>query len=160
MEQLSFFDTPQWPSTCEDVADLCRRFVLEGETDEDALTVNELAKGYSFFVFGAKILEFYPGANGKPARLKAMLPKGKKTDERKAVALAPNDLTSALCGLRDYKRHTFRNLITDTFACCNSFDQCSDARHCLHQDDRFYNGCLYRTQLENGRVYFGSNPTV
>ena len=32
--------------------------------------------------------------------------------------------------------------------------------HCLHQDDKFYLGCIYRKNLEAGRVFYGKNRNV
>ena len=46
------------------------------------------------------------------------------------------------------------------FGCCNSYVQCSDARQCLHQDDREYWGCCYKRNLEAGRIFYGKNKNI
>lgn len=48
----------------------------------------------------------------------------------------------------------------EPFGCCNDFLRCSDARQCLHRDDNFYHGCMYRKNLENGRIFYGDNRNV
>lgn len=48
----------------------------------------------------------------------------------------------------------------ETFGCCNSFIKCSDARKCTHPNHLFALGCMYRKNLEAGRIFYGANPTV
>lgn len=48
----------------------------------------------------------------------------------------------------------------DTFGCCNDFVRCSDARRCLHIGNTEYNGCLYRRNLENGKIFYGKNKNI
>lgn len=54
----------------------------------------------------------------------------------------------------------FNRQTVETFGCCNDHVRCSDARHCLHQDDKFYLGCIYRKNLEAGRIFYGKNRNV
>lgn len=46
------------------------------------------------------------------------------------------------------------------FLCCNDFARCSDAKKCLKFDNPEYNGCLYRKNLEAGRIFYGKNRNV
>ncbi len=46
------------------------------------------------------------------------------------------------------------------FGCCNDFIICSDALKCHKKADPFYRGCLYRKNLEAGRVFYGKNRNV
>ena len=48
----------------------------------------------------------------------------------------------------------------DSFGCCSSFKECSDAGHCLHTDDPDYWGCQYKRNLEKGRIFYGKNKTI
>jgi hypothetical protein len=50
--------------------------------------------------------------------------------------------------------------IKELFGCCNSFNQCSDQQKCLHLDDRFYRGCMYRNNMREGRFFYGKNRNV
>lgn len=58
------------------------------------------------------------------------------------------------------KKALFRTLGDVSFACCNDFERCSDAMSCLHPYDIFYNHCLYRTNLEAGRIFYGKNKNI
>lgn len=52
------------------------------------------------------------------------------------------------------------NETLETFGCCNSFVACSDALRCLYDNDPYYRGCMYRKNLEAGRVFYGKNKNV
>lgn len=54
----------------------------------------------------------------------------------------------------------FNRQNTESFGCCNDHVRCSDARRCLHEDDKFYLGCIYRKNLEAGRIFYGANRNV
>lgn len=43
------------------------------------------------------------------------------------------------------------------FGCCSSYIECSDEGRCLHLDNETYQGCMYRKNLEAGKVFFGQN---
>ena len=43
------------------------------------------------------------------------------------------------------------------FGCCDLFLSCSDAGQCLRMDDPVFWGCLYRRNLEKGRIFYGKN---
>ena len=57
-------------------------------------------------------------------------------------------------------QHAKANETLEEFGCCNSFVACSDALHCLHDDKPYYRGCMYRKNLEAGRVFYGKNKNV
>lgn len=44
-----------------------------------------------------------------------------------------------------------------TFGCCAFYEQCSDAKKCLHQDPFYSYACTYRKNLEAGRIFYGKN---
>ena len=46
------------------------------------------------------------------------------------------------------------------FGCCSKYEQCSDARECLHSNPFYSLGCIYRTNLEAGRIFYGVNRNV
>ena len=52
------------------------------------------------------------------------------------------------------------NEAIERFGCCNSFIECSDKQRCLHDDDPFYRGCIYRKNLEAGRIFYGKNRNI
>lgn len=58
----------------------------------------------------------------------------------------------------------YNNLLAVTsgeqFGCCSRFMECSDARKCIHPDALFAAACIYRRNLENGKIYYGKNRNI
>lgn len=48
----------------------------------------------------------------------------------------------------------------DLFGCCSSYVECSDSRSCLHKSEPDYAGCMYRKNLEKGRIFYGKNANI
>lgn len=158
MDQLSFFDSdPQrsdsvdFPLTHEDVVSIFNKYVFEGEKDEDVFTWNETSSGKSYYIFGTKVFAHRPG-DMKKARL--FIPDGDKFITKSSSSFSGHDVYEFFTSLKARKKQIFRALTPETFACCNDFKKCSAAGHCIYPDDRFYNGCIYRTNLEAGKNFF------
>lgn len=49
------------------------------------------------------------------------------------------------------------SLNPDSFGCCSSYRACSDARQCVISDRDYSANCLYRRNLESGRIFYGKN---
>lgn len=169
MQQTSFLEEPiAFPKTFEDVESLWQNHICEGETDSDAFTWNEILNGRSYSFYDRLAFRFVFTKKGFP-RLQiskalyntitgAIASEADDVDKFVTVKSFSPEQMAAFCRcMVELKQETFRNLITETFACCNDFNACSDAKHCLHQDDRFYNGCYYRANLEKGLIFFGRN---
>lgn len=62
--------------------------------------------------------------------------------------------------LRDLLQECFNRQNVGAFGCCNDHVRCSDAGRCLHAEDKFYLGCMYRRNLEAGRIFYGRNRNV
>lgn len=45
----------------------------------------------------------------------------------------------------------------DVIGCCGLYLKCSDAKQCLHPDLSVSENCLYRKNLEAGRIFYGKN---
>ena len=160
MDQLSFFDDgPAFPASYQDLQSLYDAYVYEGEKDTDAFTWAELKSGRSYFMYGKKVLEYSPG-DGKKARLKVFPVGAEDKSETLTADSSSASLLGALSRLKETKRRIFRATVTEEFACCNDFIKCSDAKACIHPEDRFYNGCYYRKNLEAGRIFYGKNCNV
>lgn len=41
-----------------------------------------------------------------------------------------------------------------TFGCCSLYKECSQAGRCLHSDIIYANACMYRKNLEMGKVFY------
>lgn len=168
MEQLTFFEENKiaFPMTHDDVLKLHEQYIYEGEKDKDAFEWKEIKNGYSYYFYGTKVMEHTISPSGKVKfSIKQDLgnESGEQSDKDKGkfVAIPTDaDILYYMELLKKAKREIFRNTITETFACCNDFERCSDARKCLKTDDRFYNGCMYRKNLEAGRIFYGKNKNV
>ncbi len=166
MDQISMVKTkPIALDTFEDIDQLLAS-VREDEKDEDLFSWNATSNGRSYSFYGTKVFEFTPRKNEKvnsklkvsPEVLKTM---GIEAEEYSTLVIATiAEMNAFVDALKKRKHFLFRNLITETFGCCNDFLRCSEAEACIHQDDRFYNGCTYRTNLERGRIFYGSKRNI
>ncbi len=171
MSQVSMFDTVSIPESFEDIKNLLER-VREGETDEDLFTHSDTKSGRSYSFYGTKVFEFIPAKSSKAkSRIKvcpevlSILNSSKVNDSKVTTfttinMVSESDVNTFVAALQAYKRYLFRNLITETFGCCNDFMRCSEKECCIHQDDRFFNGCEYRTNLEQGKIFYGSKRNI
>lgn len=171
--QLSLFGNHvEFPHSYEELQALYDEHLKKENEDSDAFEYNDLStNGRSYSFYGVKVFEFYPGPEGT-AKLKltgAVINRlGLTSDVKKPEAMytisekaLPSDkLLLLIEDLQKEKQRIFRNTITEEFACCHDFMACSDAKECLHPEDRFFNGCTYRTNLEAGRIFYGKNRNV
>lgn len=45
------------------------------------------------------------------------------------------------------------------FDCCSRFEQCSNAKRCIHSNPALATSCGYRKVLKSGRIFYGVNQT-
>ena len=163
MEVLSF------PPTIEEFEQLYRAYVCEETDDEDAFTSNETKDGgRSYFVYGKVVAKATPKKSGGLrlsllGSIDAMVSGKEDVDSGKLYShdfLSEDQLRVMIKALRETKNSLFRQLIEEEFGCCNDFVKCSDAKACLHPHERFYNGCIYRKNLEEGRIFYGKNRNI
>ena len=46
------------------------------------------------------------------------------------------------------------------FGCCSSFEKCSDAGKCVHENKLYSKACIYRDNLDQGRIFYGKNRNI
>ena len=157
MQQISLFDDEKvaFPISHEDILRLHEKYIAEGETDTDAFTWSDIKNGKSYFYYGKKVFELTTDTSGK-TKLRIQQEDGKPL----TFTSDSTDWFTLFQELKETKHTIFRNLTTESFGCCNDFLRCSDAQKCIHPDDRFYNGCMYRKNLEAGKVFYGKNKNV
>lgn len=168
--QLSMFKpTYSLPRSFSDVDTMWRNFIPFGSKDADAFTYEEIKGGRSYYFYGAMVFHLVADAkgnyvfklSGKVYRTLSFAT-GTINDTRVYPLhnLTPAQTEEVFSALMDYNRRCFREIIVDVFGCCNDHIKCSDAGKCLHYDDRFYNGCQYRCNLESGRIFYGCKRNV
>lgn len=50
--------------------------------------------------------------------------------------------------------------IPKEFDCCSRFEQCSDAKRCIHPNSSLATSCGYRKILRTGKIFYGKNRNV
>ena len=157
-----------FPQSDNDIQNIWNTYIHEEKDDSDAFSVESVSKGYSYFIYGTKSFELVQNKSGCSLRLpgiimSSLFPERQNLDDEKFYSinsLQTEQMKALLALLKDDKHKLFRELITESFGCCNDFIKCSDAKHCIHEDDRFFNGCYYRENLEAGRIFYGKNKNI
>ncbi len=83
---------------------------------------------------------------------------------------AKNGMVKYLVSGKDQAIKDFANCIAESldciistypkdYDCCSRYEECSDAKHCIHPDRKFALGCHYRRVLKSGRIFYGKNRT-
>ena len=52
------------------------------------------------------------------------------------------------------------NAMPKAYDCCSRYEECSDAKHCIHPDPVFAAGCGYARILREGRIFYGKNRNI
>ena len=47
-----------------------------------------------------------------------------------------------------------------TFGCCSRFNDCSDAKKCVHDNKLYSKACMYRRYLDSGEIFYGKNRNI
>lgn len=56
--------------------------------------------------------------------------------------------------------NTINNSISDFFGCCSRYIDCSNAKQCIHPDVIYSFSCLYKHNLDIGKIFYGINKNV
>lgn len=48
----------------------------------------------------------------------------------------------------------------ESYGCCSRYVECSNNNKCVHPDIREARGCIYKHNLERGRIFYGDNCNV
>jgi hypothetical protein len=80
-------------------------------------------------------------------------------DDRFRIPLDSNNLIEWVRSVVQYK---ISNYVTaaPSFGCCSQFQECSDAKKCIHPNRMYSTACSYRCNLEAGRIFYGRNRNV
>lgn len=80
-------------------------------------------------------------------------------DDRFRIPLDSNNLIEWVRNVVQYK---ISNYVTaaPSFGCCSQFQECSDAKKCIHPNRMYSTACSYRSNLEAGRIFYGRNRNI
>lgn len=48
----------------------------------------------------------------------------------------------------------------ESFGCCSRYNACSDEKKCINPDIKDAQGCMYKRNLESGRIFYGNNCNI
>ena len=60
----------------------------------------------------------------------------------------------------ELKLKYYKSAFASSFGCCGMFEDCSDAKRCIHPNRLYSTACAYRRNLEQGRIFYGKNRNV
>lgn len=89
-----------------------------------------------------------------------------KSDGKKSTFFrVPIDILYPLSPYRDSLSAVLNEIFVALFSfapfgCCSKYVQCSDEKNCLHEDVIYSSVCMYRKNLENGRIFYGKNCNI
>jgi hypothetical protein len=94
-----------------------------------------------------------------------LIPDGAETSR---VASAPGMIRVAICDHEDILKYasvlrtTLERLCRRhrDFGCCSRYEQCSDAKSCLHPDPKFALRCWYRQNLLDNKIFYGKHKNT
>ena len=74
----------------------------------------------------------------------------------------PLDSKNLIEWVRSVVQYKISNYVTaaPSFGCCSQFQECSDAKKCIHPNRMYSTACSYRCNLEAGRIFYGRNRNV
>ena len=49
---------------------------------------------------------------------------------------------------------------TGSFGCCSKYEECSNGKKCIHANPFYSLGCIYRSRLEDDKIFYGKNRNV
>ena len=54
----------------------------------------------------------------------------------------------------------FSDLNKKDIGCCSHYLECSDAKKCVSDNPEIFLHCYYKTNLDNGKIFYGINKTM
>lgn len=101
---------------------------------------------------GKRFLEFFQLKNEAIFR---------KSDTNWAkVPFNESTINRILNGAKTVFEECYKEGSVEIFGCCSRFVECSDNKKCVHPDEKVAQGCMYKSNLEQGRIFYGKNCNV
>lgn len=138
--------------------------------DAENVTLNRTQSGGSIYMY--KSVAFTIVLNSRSQVIKTNNPTAVDYASKIPGASSEKGVTTFPLGCDIKYTEVFENMVRDVYdsnlrdvdaemiGCCDMFIMCSDALSCLKSDDPHYNGCLYRKNLEAGRIFYGKNKNI
>lgn len=77
------------------------------------------------------------------------------------IIMSPNS-ENLLAYIKKNTKYSLANYTSKAaaFGCCSRFNECSDAKKCVHVNKLYSKACSYRGHLDAGRIFYGKNRNV
>ena len=62
--------------------------------------------------------------------------------------------------MQDIDSYILCNYSAEPFGCCSRYISCSNEKQCVHPDVLHSKGCIYRKNLESGKIFYGKNKNI
>jgi len=150
-----------------DIYNEIRNTLLNNGKSIEGLSLNELINYHTILFDKSALFRIHIGKINYlevKSAFKELIPKNYNTKELKSIPLwikvelsNKNDINN----LTDLILETYDETIGyEEFGCCSKFMECSDAKKCINPDVSISKGCLYRKNLEEGRIFYGKNANI
>lgn len=144
-----------------------KRILIDNDKDTEKLNLKELMYYHTILFDKTALFRIH---TGKPIYLevksmfKDLIPDIFNIKDLKSIPLwvkvelnKPSDVYSLI----DLILETYDETIGyEEFGCCSKFMECSDAKECIHPDIAMSKGCLYKKNLEEGKIFYGKNANT
>ena len=138
--------------------------------DAENVTLNHTQSGGSIYMYKSVAFTIVLNSRSQVVKTNALI--AEEYVSKIPSAKSEKGVTTFPLGCSVQYREVFKNMVNDVYdsnlrdvdaemiGCCDMFIMCSDAMRCLKSDDPHYNGCLYRKNLEAGRIFYGKNKNI
>ena len=92
-----------------------------------------------------------------------ILEKTKSDIENKITRVRINKSSPFLVGyLKQNTVYAIENYVSKepVFNCCSRYEECSDVKKCVHSNMLFSRACMYRKNIEDGKIFYGKNRNI
>lgn len=85
-----------------------------------------------------------------------------QSDEDNVHVLFSKDSFELVDYIRANTKYSLANYESkaSTFGCCSRFNDCSDAKKCVHENKLYSKACMYRRHLDSGKIFYGKNRNI
>lgn len=70
-----------------------------------------------------------------------------------------DELVDYICKHTEYSIEHYVSKAS-SFGCCDKFIECSDAKKCVHSNKFYSKACMYRRNLDEGKIFYGKNKNI
>lgn len=144
---------PEFPCRPEDIGKIA---VLTSMVKAQRATTKKDASKIWIDISSSEYENIAPPAT---AEIKELMGEANDSGKRVIMDIEDKNLADYLVRLTTYNLQSYRSK-TKTFACCSRFNECSDAKECVHDNKLYSTVCQYRANLEAGRIFYGKNRNV